>query len=378
MIRVDRGAEPASLRAARAWRLARAVVARRAGDDVDFADYGTDEVRRLLYDRQHEKCAYCEMPLQDVGQPIEHFRPKNYAVRAVTEAGPRDDDRYWWLAWTWDNLFFACVSCNSTGRKGNRFPLAPGAPACAEGPASARLAPSVPRDERAQFVDPGFDDPLDHIEFVREGDDWKPTGRAGDERGRDTVNGLHLDDRQGLLGKYTDHIELIVEPKLAPIRAAIEAGNRATLATKWHEAMASLLISRRAPFRALSFDVIAAEFPADVRDEYGLTLHRPGAPPPAEGAPINDAPPALHALPDDVIWAVRAIGPARSARYGEHRDAAVEALCAHTPRTVDELVSLTGRSREVIDTALAGLVSGGRVEHRDDRFGTPGSLDDGG
>ncbi len=371
MIRVDRGAEPSSLRASRAWRLARAVLARGAGDDVVFSGYDTDDTRRLLYARQHEKCAYCEMQAQMAGQPIEHFRPKAHAVRAVTGQGPKDDDRYWWLAWTWDNLFFACVSCNSPSRKGNRFPLAPGAEPCAEGPASARLAPSVPRDERAQFVDPGFDDPLDHIEFVREADGWVPTGRDGDERGRDTVAGFHLDDRDGLLGKYTDHVALIVEPKLTPVRDAIEVGDRAALDTAWRRAMASLLMNPRAGFRALSFDVIAAEFPADVRAAHGLTLSRPGAPAPPERAPVDDAPVELQGLPDDVIWAVRAIGPSNSAGYGDRRDSAVEALCAHAPKTEDELVALTGKSVGVIRTALDRLVPGERLERRDGRYRLP-------
>lgn len=377
MIRVDRGAEPPSLKAARVWRLARAVIARRAGHDVVFSGYDTDETRQLLYRRQHEKCAYCEMPAQDAGQPIEHFRPREYAVRAVTGQGPKDEDRYWWLAWTWDNLFFACVSCNSPGRKGNRFPLAQGAEPCAEGPASARLAPLVPRDERAQFVDPGFDDPLDHIQFVREGEDWVPTGRDGDERGKDTVAGFHLDDRDGLLGKYTDHVGLVVEPKLNPIRAALEDGDDAALAIAWHQAMASLLINPRAPYQALSFDVIAAEFPPELRDAHGLTLHRPGAAAPPAVTPIDDAPPHLHPLPDEVIWKLRAIGPSSSKGYAGLRDSAVAALCAHAPQTVDELAKLTGKSTSIIRTALDGLVAAGRMAHRDGRYAPPPSDGDG-
>lgn len=371
MIRVDRGVEPPSLRATRTWRLARAVLARREGEGVDFTGYDTGDTRRLLYARQHEKCAYCEIPAQVAGQPIEHFRPKDHAVRAVIGYGPKDEHRYWWLAWTWDNLFFACVSCNTPSRKGNRFPLAPQAQPCVQGPASARFAPCVPRDERAQFVDPGVDDPLDHIEFVHEADGWVPTGRGGDERGKDTVAGLHLDDRDGLLGKYADHVDLIVEPKLKPVRDALQAGDRAALRAAWHKAVASLLINCRAPFRALSFDVIAAGFPPDVRDEHGLTLPRPGAPAPPDVAPVDDAPPRLHGLPDDVVWAVRAIGPSNSTGYGDLRDSAVEALCVHAPRTESELVALTGRSMDVIRTALGRLVHGGRLEHRDGRYGPP-------
>lgn len=187
MIRVDRGEEPPALRAARGWRLARAVLARQAGEEVEFVGYDAEGVRGALFTGQHHKCAYCEMPIQRDELPIEHFRPKEYAVRHVTAAGPVDRDRYWWLAWSWDNLFLVCSTCNGRSRKGNRFPLVEGTAPCAHGPGSPRVAPVSPADEQALFVDPGGEDPIDAIQFREQGGRWVPTGRASSARGLATV-----------------------------------------------------------------------------------------------------------------------------------------------------------------------------------------------
>lgn len=94
---------------------------------MTFADY--DAVRRGLYDAQHKKCAYCERYIGEEGNPIEHFRPKAYALRGSPWAKTppnRDAERYWWLAWAHANLFLACSTCNCASNKGNWFPLEEG------------------------------------------------------------------------------------------------------------------------------------------------------------------------------------------------------------------------------------------------------------
>lgn len=53
------------------------------------------------------KCAYCEWHIGSSGQ-IDHFRP-----RAL----------YWWLAYCYDNLVWACSTCHSNTYKGDRFPV---------------------------------------------------------------------------------------------------------------------------------------------------------------------------------------------------------------------------------------------------------------
>lgn len=368
MIRVHRGAEPATLREARWWRLARAWVAHEAGEPIVFDDYNTDDVRALLYARQHEKCAYCEMQVQNTGQPVEHFRPKKYAVRAVEGEGDRDDDRYWWLAWTWENLFFACVSCNSPGRKGNRFPLAPGAAPCATGVA-AEGPPGVPLDERAQLVDPSREDPIDAIVFVEEGDDWKPTGRAGDRRGRDTVAMLHLDDRDALLGKYRHHVDVTMAPYLDAVDAAFDIEDGEALSLAWRRLVASMLLNRRSVFRALSYDVIAARYDEATRAEHDLPLPRPGRATEESTPSVDCEAPHLDGLPERARWLVRAIGPPNSNGRSTARAAAVEALCAHTPQTVETLAGYITCTSTVVRAALGGLIDSGRVSEDGGRYG---------
>ncbi|MFK5975248.1 MAG: TIGR02646 family protein [Sulfurovum sp.] len=52
----------------------------------------------------HFKCAYCEKDIKDEDKHIEHYRPKS---------------RYYWLAYSWDNLLFSCGQCNRP--KGRKF-----------------------------------------------------------------------------------------------------------------------------------------------------------------------------------------------------------------------------------------------------------------
>lgn len=64
--------------------------------------YKYRDVKEALFELYHKKCAFCE---QRVEAPhVEHFRPKN---------------KYYWLAYSWDNLLIACSTCNSI--KGDRF-----------------------------------------------------------------------------------------------------------------------------------------------------------------------------------------------------------------------------------------------------------------
>jgi uncharacterized protein (TIGR02646 family) len=76
-----------------------------------------DEVRLALYNYQNRKCCYCERPRDAKREPdIEHFRPKGAVSGSKKHAG------YWWLAYEWTNLFFACKTCNQEHKK-TQFPL---------------------------------------------------------------------------------------------------------------------------------------------------------------------------------------------------------------------------------------------------------------
>jgi uncharacterized protein (TIGR02646 family) len=64
------------------------------------------------------KCAYCESTSAVVASlEVEHYRPK----KAVTEEPSHKG--YYWLAYEWTNLIYACSKCNEQGAKGNQFPV---------------------------------------------------------------------------------------------------------------------------------------------------------------------------------------------------------------------------------------------------------------
>ncbi len=66
--------------------------------------YNTKEVKEKLKSLYDNKCVYCEKSLLDFPAHIEHYRPKSI---------------YYWLVFSWDNLFLCCPICNIN--KGNKF-----------------------------------------------------------------------------------------------------------------------------------------------------------------------------------------------------------------------------------------------------------------
>ena len=83
------------------------VVADPDGHVFSSAVYGHDEVRKALEALFGRKCAYCEISIARMDWDIEHFRPKGRIAE-------REEDHpgYYWLAYTWENLFPSCTWCN--------------------------------------------------------------------------------------------------------------------------------------------------------------------------------------------------------------------------------------------------------------------------
>jgi len=82
-----------------------------------------DELAKLL----HDKCWYCESPVDRSDNAVDHFRPKN---RVSDAANPHTG--YRWLAFDASNFRYACTYCNSrrkdieggtAGGKADCFPL---------------------------------------------------------------------------------------------------------------------------------------------------------------------------------------------------------------------------------------------------------------
>lgn len=264
MIGLKRGAEPAELAAIRTSELTRirAVAALRTpvGDDIGDKYRFT---RDLLHDAQHGKCCYCEWVEQKAGNPVEHVRPKAKADRSP---GSASTEGYWWLSWTWENLVFACETCNSAGYKGIKFPLAVG---------SAVLAPwePPPGAEMALLVDPYSEEPAESIEFVFAAGQWLPRPRRGrpDAKGLATIRVLGLAQRQELRTNWQSHVDHHVKPFIDRIAEATLTGQTAAVQAEWQRAMQHLFADR-IQFHALSRDVLADSFPASSRRMWEISF----------------------------------------------------------------------------------------------------------
>ena len=218
------------------------------------------QFKELLFIDQHKKCCYCESRVELKGSPVEHFRPKQKAAR-----GPGFPDYgYWWLAFTWENLLFACRTCNTCHKK-TKFPLMPG---------SGVLMPHEEPEgtEKPLLLDPaGLHERRRHIQFrpVRiqgKGKErWMPEGLTPEEI--QTIADLGL-DRPGLLELYDDHAADI-ERELKDVRDAARDDHRAQMLHVWHGLVERFLTPRR-EFIALAFDVIEHRLPAEERKRLDL------------------------------------------------------------------------------------------------------------
>jgi uncharacterized protein (TIGR02646 family) len=90
--------------------------------EFDSSIYGAKSVKSALKKAQHDKCAFCESKVSHIAHgDVEHYRPKGGVRQNASD--PLDQPGYFWLAYVWENLFFACQLCNQSFKK-NMFPLA--------------------------------------------------------------------------------------------------------------------------------------------------------------------------------------------------------------------------------------------------------------
>ena len=228
MIRIDRGPEPAALATRRTTQLKTVGASKPARTDAHRTAYTS--VKKELAIAQHRKCCYCErIETQDFND-VEHYRP--FA-------------RYWWLAWTWENLLFACATCNRSGKKA-AFPLE-------DGSAALVFGQQPPGAERPLLVDPAAEDPRQHIGFECVNGKWLPIGRT--PRGRKTLEILAFDD------DYHDDVRRHVQATMERVRAwRLNAATSTPAAAMWEDLILTLLAPSRA-FGALTEDVLRHELP---------------------------------------------------------------------------------------------------------------------
>ncbi|MEH6681674.1 MAG: AAA family ATPase [Sediminicola sp.] len=76
------------------------------------------ELKKYLHKVFHGKCGYCEIKISspEIGT-VDRYRPNN----GVRDKNEFHQDLYWWLAFEWENLIYACKECNQY--KGNYFPI---------------------------------------------------------------------------------------------------------------------------------------------------------------------------------------------------------------------------------------------------------------
>jgi hypothetical protein len=90
--------------------------------DFDSSLYGAKSVKNALIASQLGKCAFCESKVRHIAHgDVEHYRPKGGFRQS--DGDPLEQPGYFWLAYGWENLFFACQLCNQSFKK-NLFPLA--------------------------------------------------------------------------------------------------------------------------------------------------------------------------------------------------------------------------------------------------------------
>lgn len=194
-----------------------------AFDDTVLAD---PEVRSALIASCTGKCAYCETPLTAEAMLVDRFRPP---AGALALDGSLSPDHYWWLAYTWDNLYPSCPECQSF--KGARFPVR-----------ARRATPGATGDalleEGPLLLDPRRDDPERHLVYAEDGSVASTT-----DEGRATIEILGLNRAQLLEARRDALARLREEWEEVAGHVAAKGGLDATAFDR--------LFDRALPFSAL-------------------------------------------------------------------------------------------------------------------------------
>jgi uncharacterized protein (TIGR02646 family) len=128
--------------------------------EIERDVYGHAEVKDVLRQAQHKKCCFCEGIFEaNAAADVEHYRPKKYAQQA--RGARKLYPGYYWLGYTWENLYYCCQVCNRSHKR-NYFPL--------KNPAQrARNHLGNVAGESPLILDPGGpESPRDHIHFEAE------------------------------------------------------------------------------------------------------------------------------------------------------------------------------------------------------------------
>lgn len=364
MIRRYRGAEPDELRQERVWRVARRIlypeppttgdVATRAAPYDD--SYNLPGVRQRLRIAQRGRCAYCGSgPVEAAHYDIEHFRPRT---------------RYWWLTWTWENLWLACKVCQS---KSNDFELdANAVPPLRPGPLPAPSVVDATRafalsSESSMLLDPAKDEPQHHLCFEEvpgTGGGWDWMGQS--LRGRHTVTRLKLnrETRTAAYDQLKEHLRRWVIPQMTAVIATTgEARQQAWQKCRDDFLWQSDSSPTEADYLVPTWWFLKKKFEVHGLAQHGLEMWP--YPDDARDQPLPADPPALDhgfllpsALPAEARLHVLYIQGAGTVPW-QHLHPAIVAVCRHQPQTKESLAALLNRSPETLKTPLKALSDAG-------------------
>jgi len=167
-----------------------------SGRRPEWNDQIWSDLKAWLLDRVfHGKCAYCESRVAPVAfGDAEHFRPKGGVTTIGADGrecsqmvGSDEHPGYYWLAYSWQNLFPSCAVCN-TKYKRNFFPVAK-THVLSHSP--SRTDPGGLDDlEEPLLLNPLVDDPSDHLVFGPLG---TVVAKNGSARGKAAIKYYGLD-----------------------------------------------------------------------------------------------------------------------------------------------------------------------------------------
>lgn len=177
--------------------------------------YAHSSVKESLRDTQHNKCAYCETLNPTSHDVVEHFRPKNGWQQKRGDL--LHQPAYFWLSYQWENLIFACDTCNDAAHKGNLFPISnPSQRADATNPDIV--------NEKPLLIDPYVVNPEWYIEWNKD----IPRPRKKSRKGQKSIevfgldkDGMMMDQRRQYLQEIEETLALV--ESAAPGNMAREA-----------------------------------------------------------------------------------------------------------------------------------------------------------
>ena len=156
----------------------------------DASVYGHLTVKEALITAQHGKCCFCERKIGAEGD-VEHFRPKGgFCQGKRTSVGKPG---YYWLAYEWANLLWACPICNQRFKQ-NYFPL--------RDPATRAVSHQVDvTQEEPLLINPSETDPALLIGFRQE----VAYSIGGNAQAKATIEVIGL-NRPNLIEERREHL----------------------------------------------------------------------------------------------------------------------------------------------------------------------------